>query len=177
MAQLYKPLVGERPILLARVQIKSFWQGIFQPAILLARIQSLSACWTRKSPTAFHKHPYFFSDQGWFSHLVMIGQASMPSSLHSLQMDVLSSKIWPVPICWHQTPLPYGPQRDLVTPVKLNWTFVKSSLTICSLSGPPKDTRKPGTHWLPDPAVQPGFWVAHGSGLPGSCGSQWPLWP
>ena len=124
MAQLYKPLVGERPILLARVQIKSFWQGIFQPAILLARIQSLSACWTRKSPTAFHRHPYFFSDQGWFSHLVMIGQASMPSSLHSLQMDVLSSKIWPVPICWHQTPLPYGPQRDLVTPVKLNWTYL-----------------------------------------------------
>ena len=83
-------LVRERPILLARVQIKSFWQGIFQPAILLARIQSLSACWTRKSPTAFHRHPYVFSDQGWFSHLVMIGQASMPSSLHSLQMDVLS---------------------------------------------------------------------------------------
>ena len=124
MAQLYKPLVGERSILLARVQIKSFWQGIFQPAILLARIQSLSACWTRKPPTAFHRHPYVFSDQGWFSHLVMIGQASMPSSLHSLQMDVLSSKIWPVPICWHQTPLPYGPQRDLVTPVKLNWTYL-----------------------------------------------------
>ena len=33
-------------------------------AILLARIQSLSACWIRKSSTAFHRHPYFFSDQG-----------------------------------------------------------------------------------------------------------------
>ena len=64
MAQLYKPLVGEMQILLARIQTKSFWQGFFLPAILLARIQSLSACWIRKSSTAFHRHPYFFSDQG-----------------------------------------------------------------------------------------------------------------
>ena len=101
---------------------KSFWQGFrCKPAILLARIQSLSACRTRKSSTAFHRHPYLLSAQGWFSHLDMIGQGFKPSCWHSLQMDWLSSKTCPIPICLHQAPLPFGPQRDLVkwTPVKV----------------------------------------------------------
>ena len=138
-------------ILLARIFSQPgnpFGKDFSQPAILLARIQSLSACWIRKSSTAFHRHPYFFSDQGWFSHLVMIGHGSIPRSLHSWQIFMLSSKMWPIPICWHQTPFPLGPHLALVnfTPSKVNWTFVKSFLTICSLSSPPKDTRKT---WYP----------------------------
>ena len=128
---------------------KSFWQGFrCKPAILLARIQSLSACRTRKSSTAFHRHPYLLSAQGWFSHLDMIGQGSKPSCWHSLQMDWLSSKMCPIPICLHQAPLPFGPQRDLVkwTPVKVKGIFVKSSLTSSSLSLPAKDSRKT---WYP----------------------------
>ena len=128
------------------VKCKSFWQG-FRPnpfgkdSFCQLSFRQGFNLWVPVGSGSLPQPStgtHIFSDQGWFSHLVMIGQTSMPSSWHSWRMYWLSSKMWPIPICWHQYPLPCGPQRFLVNfmPVKLNWTFVKSSLTCFSLSGP-----------------------------------------
>ena len=149
MAQLYKPLVGEVQILLARIQTKSFWQGFFLPAILSARIQSLSACWIRKSSTAFHRHPYFFLTRGdsptwsWLARLPCPAAGTLGGCIGCHQRCGQSPSAGTSTLCH------VGHSGSWWTSCLWSWTGLLSSplSPVFPYQALHRTPGKPGTHW------------------------------